>query len=44
LARYPEQEAVLTSLQKLFSQYAEVAKETYPHQDDFWLAKGETHR
>jgi hypothetical protein len=31
-------------LQKLFSQYAEVAKETYPHQYDFSLAKGETHR
>lgn len=42
--RYPEQEAVLTSLQKLFSQYAEVAKEIYPHQYDFWQAKGETHR
>lgn len=42
--RYPEQEAVLTSLQKLFSHYAEVAKETYPHQYDFWVAKGEIQR
>lgn len=42
--RYPEQEAVLASLKKLFCQYAEMAKETYPHQYDFWLAKGEIHR
>lgn len=42
--RYPEQEAVLASLQKHFCHYAAMAKETYPHQYDFWLAKGEIHR
>jgi len=42
--RYPEQEAVLSSLMKTFSQYAEVAKETFPHQYDFWLAKSGTNR
>lgn len=42
--RYPEQEAVLTSLQKLFCHFAEIAKETYPHQYDFWVAKGEIQR
>jgi multimeric flavodoxin WrbA len=42
--RYPEQEAVLASLQKLFCHYAEISKDTYPHQYDFWVEKGEIHK